>query len=177
MYNLLVSADTGAWNGDPWTIERSRCIRNGEFTDEDIAERFGALSSSQINELLRFPSVFAYEAGCGKDPRFGFIREIISQRQQAQVKVSYDLVECNGFVTADELKALASQLGISTRLEMHHTHWAVKDVDLARVLRDARGVSLPQKYDVVPGSQLRPDEKTGHDLWRRLILQGCSYHI
>ena len=165
MYNLLVTNDTNSWKGDPWIIERSRCIRVSEYTDEDIVKRFGALSAPQVHELLRLPSVFAYESGRGTDPRFGFIRDIIVQQQQARVKVTYDLVECTGFVTADELESLGPQLGISRRWEMGRTHWAVKDVDLARVLRDERRISLPQKDDVVPRLHSRADERTSDDLW------------
>ena len=165
MYNLLVTGDTNAWNGNPWTIERSRCIRPGEFTDEDIAQRFGSLSRTQINELLRLPSVFAYERVCEENPRFGFIREIIVQGQQARVKVKYELVECADFVAAHELESLASQLGIYPRLEMSRTHWAVKDIDLARVLREERGITLPKRDEVVPRLHSRADEQTSDDLW------------
>ena len=165
MYNLLVTNDTNSWKGDPWTIERSRCIRVGEYTDENIVKRFGALSAPQIHELLRLPSVFAYESGRGTDPRFGFIRDIIVQQQQARVKVTYDLIECASFVTADELESLAPQLGISPRCEMSRTHWAVKDVNLARVLRDERGISVPQKDDVFPRLRSRAEERTSDDLW------------
>ena len=164
MYSLLVTSNANAWNGDPFSFERSRCIHPREYTDDDIAERFGSLGASQVDELRYFPSVFAYETGRGQDPHFGFIREIIVQREQARVKLKYALVECPGFVTADELESLASQLGIGQN-EMGRTHWAVKDVDLARVLRDERGVSLPQRDDVVPRLGSRVDGRPKEDLW------------
>ena len=92
MYNLFVSGHTGSWNGDPWTVDRSRCISRTD-TDDDVAERFGDLDTSQVRELGRFPCIFAYEAW-EKDPKFGFIRDVIVLRSQAKVKVKYDLIEC-----------------------------------------------------------------------------------
>ena len=138
MYNLLVSYDTNSWNGDPWTIERDRCIRVGECTDEDIVKRFGALGALEIRGLLRFPSIFAYEMGRGKDPRFGFIRDVIVQRQQARVKLTYDLVECPRFVSADELESLAPRLGISSRRELGSEHPVVNRAGQPRLVVTGR---------------------------------------
>lgn len=148
MYNLFVSGDTSDWNGDPWTVERRRCVQ--EYTDDDLKERFGDLQPQQINELRRLPCVFAYE-GLEKDPKFGFIQEVILLQSQGKVKVKYDLRECDRFVTAEELHEMRSDLGISQD-ELRRTHWAVKEIDLARVLRERKGiVSLPAGPDVPEG--------------------------
>ena len=163
MYNLFVSGHTGSWNGDPWTAERSRCISTEEYTDGDIAKRFVDLDASQIGELSRFPCVFAYEAW-EKAPKFGSIRDVIVLPGQAKVKVKYDLIECEGFLTAAELNELGVELGISES-ERGRTHWAVKDVDLYRVLRDAKGVSLPHTDEVGPSLAPPRSDESGDDLW------------
>ena len=74
-------------------------------------KRFGDLDATQITELRSFPCVFAYEAW-EKAPKFGFIREVIVQRSQAKVKVKYDLIECERFLTAAELDELQVELDI-----------------------------------------------------------------
>ena len=84
-------------------------------------------------------------------PKFGFIRDVIVQESQAKVKVKYDLIEDERFLTADELDELAVALDIS-RWERGRTHWAVKDVDLYRVLLNAKGISLPRRDGVLSGS-------------------------
>ena len=153
MYNLFVSGNTSDWNGDPWTVERDRCVQ--EYTDDDLKERFGDLQQQQIDALRRLPCVFAYE-GLEKDPKFGFIQDVIVFQDQEKVKVKYDLRVCNRFVTAEKLHEIRLDLGIMEN-ELHRTHWAVKDVDLARVLREKNeidslpaGPDLPEFGDVEP---------------------------
>lgn len=53
MYNLFVSANDEAWNGEPWLIERSRCVR--EYTSDAIQDAFGALGGEEVDQLRRFP--------------------------------------------------------------------------------------------------------------------------
>lgn len=147
MYNLFVSGNTSDWSGDPWTVERRRCVQ--EYTDDDLKERFGDLQPQQINALRRLPCVFAYEGWKG-EPKFGFIQEVILLQDQGKVKVRYDLRKCDRFVTAEEFYEMRFDIGIQQN-ELGRTHWAVKDVDLARVLREKNGVSLPACPDLPEG--------------------------
>ena len=163
MYNLFVSGYSGSWNGNPWTVDRSRCVRSTEYTDADIAERFGDLDASQVRELMTLPCIFAYEAW-EKAPRFGFIREVVTQRSQAKVKIKYDLVECERFLTADEFSELEMELDVRGP-ERRRTHWAVKDVDLHRVLLDAKGIALPRRGDVVLGPDPPAASAVDDELW------------
>ncbi len=137
MYNLFVSADPNSWNGDPWVIEVGRCIR--EYTDTHLTARFGDFTPSQVDELRRLRSVFSYESQCNKAPHFGVIRAAFRRRQK--VRIEYDLIPLDRFLTAAELVDLEFELDIS-RWEMNRTHWAVKDVNLGKELH-AKGISLP----------------------------------
>ena len=138
MYNLLVSADGQAWGGAPWTIELGRCVR--EYTDKAITIKFGDLTQEQVRELKRFPCVFAYEASCKKDPVFGVLRDVITR--QGEVRIDYDIIPIAPFIKAEDVDGLAFALDIS-KWEMNRTHWAVKDVDLAKELHSC-GITLPQ---------------------------------
>ena len=137
MYNLFVSGNEDAWEGQPYLMETSRCVR--EYTDTEITKRFADLDATAIGELQRLPTIFAYESGCKKPPRFGVIRNIT--KRQGQVRIEYELKGVEPFMTVDDLTTLAFELDIE-KYEMNRTHWAVKDVNLARELR-ALGISLP----------------------------------
>lgn len=137
MYNLLVSENDKSWNGDPWVTDTSRCVR--EYTDNAITIKYGDLTPENLDELRRFPCIFAYEAACKKDPLFGVIRNVISRQNES--RIDYDIIPVDPFITANDLEELAFQLDID-KWEMNRTHWAVKDVDLARELH-AKGVQLP----------------------------------
>ncbi len=95
MYNLLVSADNESWSGDPWVIETSRCVR--EYTDNAITIKYGDLMPDNVNDLRRFPCVFAYETGCKKDPLFGLIRNVVSRQKESRIE--YDIIKVAPFLT------------------------------------------------------------------------------
>lgn len=138
MYNLLVSGNDEAWNGEPWILEAGRCVR--EYTDSEITKTFGDFSSSQVEALRRFPCIFAYEAGWKKDPKFGILRDVV--KRQGKVKIEYEVVELDQFITHQDILDLQFELDISD-LEMNRTHWAIKNVNLAKELA-AKGVHLPR---------------------------------
>lgn len=138
MYNLFVSAGIAAWNGDPWTIEVGRCVR--EYTDKDITTRFGELEAGAIAELKLLPSVFAYESSNQRDPNFGIIRDVVCRQQQ--VRVEYELRPVAPFLTWQDLDELTFELDIE-KWEMNRTHWAVKNVNLQQELQKARNIILP----------------------------------
>jgi hypothetical protein len=137
MYNLFVSDDDKAWERDHYFLDTGRCVR--EYTDTKLTKRFGELDAAAISELQRFPCIFAYETPNGKSPKFGVIRDIT--KRQGQVRIDYEIIEIKSFMTAQDLIDLAFELDIQ-KYELHRTHWAVKDVDLAKELK-VRGVTLP----------------------------------
>jgi TIR domain len=137
MYHLFVSGDDEDWQGNPWQIELSRCVR--EYTAEEITKAYGGLTPAQIDELRRYPCIFAYEAVHKLNPKFGLIRSVTVR--QGQVRIEYELHQVSPFLTADQLETLAFELDIG-KWEMNRTHWAMKDVDLAKELH-RQGITLP----------------------------------
>jgi hypothetical protein len=119
MYNFLVSAMPGTWDGEPWKVELSRCVR--EYTDNEITSRYGELDAAAIAELKRFPSLFAYESGNDLAPKFGVIRDII--KRQGDVRIQYEIVPVEPFLTHRDLVALSFELDIG-KWELNRTHWA-----------------------------------------------------
>lgn len=137
MYNLFVSGNSMAWRGKPFSLAIGRCIRG--YSDTKIMRRYGELDENSINELQRFPCIFAYETVCNLPPKFGEILDIT--RQQTQVLIDYELIELDNFLSSQDLIDLALNLDI-LQWELNTTHWAVKDVDLAKEL-NVKGISLP----------------------------------
>jgi hypothetical protein len=137
MYNLLVSDKEEDWEGRPWVIESDRCIT--EYTDTEITKRFGKLGNVAITELQRLPCIFAYESACKKAPKFGLIRSI--KNRPGQVRIEYEIKEVDPFLSAEDLLLMAIDLDI-LKWELNRTHWAVKDINLAKELR-VRGIVLP----------------------------------
>lgn len=75
-----------------------------------------------------------------KDPKFGILRDVVMR--QGKVKIEYELVELNQFIKHEEILDLQFELDISD-WEMNRTHWAVKNVNLAKELA-TKGVHLPR---------------------------------
>lgn len=138
MYNLLVSADENSWNGTPFEIDLSQCIR--EYTDRDIVEKYQDLTDDIVHEIKRFPCLFVYESPCEKDSKFGLIRNVIKRRNI--VSIEYDIIEIEPFLTYQDLNELSFRLDI-TGWELNRTHWAIKNINLADELH-AKGIILPQ---------------------------------
>lgn len=138
MYNLFVSGNDEEWSGEPFILEISRCVR--EYTDAEITNKYGELTSEQVDAIRRFPCVFAYEAGWKKDPKFGIVREVI--KRQGKAKIEYELVDLDKFIAHSDIEEMRFELDISD-WEMNRTHWAIKDINLAKEL-SAKGVILPR---------------------------------
>lgn len=157
MYNLLVANTAKEWNGDPFLIEIDRCIAAHEHTDKKIAAKYGSLSPSQIDEIIAFPCIFAYETQCNRDPKFGFIREITKRQRQGQVKIRYEIFQLNPFLAYSDFEEMHFELDIDF-WEYNRRHWAIKDVDLPKELaakkiylpqtgnRDSKGINVPEYH-------------------------------
>jgi len=137
MYHLFVEGNEQAWQGEPLQIELSRCVR--EYTADAITKTYGDLTPAQVDELRRHPCIFAYEAARKLNPKFGLIRNVTVR--QGEARIEYEIHQVVPFLTADQLKGLAFELDIG-KWEMNRTHWAVKDVDLAKELH-RHGITLP----------------------------------
>ena len=187
MYNLLVSGNENDWNGEPFVLAWSRCV--SEYTDPEIAARFDALNAEQVRELCSLPCVFAYEAQCLKDPKFGVLRSV-ERRGARDVRIEYAILPCEGFVTAGDLESMGRLLDIRG-FELNRTHWAVKDVDLARELA-GKGIALPgwasgsrrsvdiehHRFEVAlsfPGEQRDYVERVAEELEYVLGADACFY--
>jgi TIR domain-containing protein len=133
MYNLLMTAASGAWNDPTWVLSMDRFL---EHTNPAIGARYQSLSDAVVEELKALPALFTYERFVGEPARVGRIIEI--QRRTREIKITLAHDPTVPPIPADVVSGLYPQLDVDTKLEIHRTHWAVKEVDLVAVLREAK---------------------------------------
>ena len=105
-----------------------------------------SMSDSVVEELKSLPTLFTYEKFVGEPARVGRITEI--QRRARELKITLALDPTVPPIQPPVLEKLYNDLDIEPKVEVHRTHWAVKEVDLVRVLKSAGIVTaerlLPQ---------------------------------
>jgi hypothetical protein len=128
MYNLFVTFTKNQWEKGAYEYRPDRVIKIG--TDNDLKDRFSSLDESAVEELLTFPCLFVYEEGQGDEIRIGWLTRI--KQRGHETRIEFEIEEEISPLSRDQLKPLLSSLDL--RNELTTTHWAVKDVDLFRVL-------------------------------------------
>jgi len=130
LYNLLVTANEGAWDLPAYEYDRTRFL---EYTSESLKARFKSLTADAIEELKSFPTLFAYE-GTDEPVRLGYLRRIRGRGRS--ILIEYEFDEAIPTFRFGVLQPLAVQLDIGG-WEMSRTHWAVKEEDLFAILSSA----------------------------------------
>jgi len=143
MYNLLVTAQEGAWDSPFYKYDRSRFL---EYTNDDIATTYKNLTEKKIATLKSLPCIFAYE-GTDSDIRIGRLKSI--EERGRSILIQYEFYPTIPPISFADIEPIADGLDIR-RWEMSRTHWAVKDEDLFERLRTAgiiepATVELPEK--------------------------------
>ncbi|MGF6604598.1 hypothetical protein P3T23_009354 [Paraburkholderia sp. GAS448] len=137
-YNLLMSGNEEAWTGTSWAME---CSRVFEHTHDDVKRPFAALDDVALGSLMSFPTIFAYEKYLRASARVGRITEVT--RRQSEFAFTFAFDPTVSPIPYDTFMALLRELDIESKREVNRSHWAVKNVDLARVLYGAGLTSSP----------------------------------
>jgi hypothetical protein len=128
MYHLLISGL--GWAAARDTLSASRVF---EYTDEEISAEFMPGGKLDTIKIASIPAILTSEISGNKTAiaRIGTIHKIrISGKD---VVIEYRFEPDYPILTNRDLKEMADELGIS-EFEFHRTHWAIKDVDLFKVL-------------------------------------------
>ena len=128
MFNLLVRGS--GWSGNRDTMILSRVF---EYTDQEIGGRYSNSQDPNFSALMSLPSIFMEESSQNEQEvaRVGTI--IKAKAVGSEVRLQYIYDPDIPPITNQRLRALATDLEIED-FEFSRTHWAVKDVDLFRVL-------------------------------------------
>lgn len=137
MYSLIVTAQSGAWNEGRYALPESRF---GEYTAEQILDGYEDLGEQAISKLQALPTLLAYEQQHDLPARLARVTRI-RRSSGAQIRFEYQEIEEVPHIPRDQLLEMVWDLDIND-WELNRTHWAMKDVDLLRVLRE-NGISVP----------------------------------
>lgn len=144
MYHLLMA-------GQGWEKTRDRLPagRVFEYTDEEIASAFQSQGKFDVDKISSIPAIFTSEIVGNETARahIGAIRKV--QVSGKDVIIDYFLDEHVSSLTNRDLRELSSELGIED-FEFHRVHWAVKNVDLYKVLysHELRKVPKPKVFRI-----------------------------
>lgn len=118
------------WSEARDTMPHSRIFEN---TETHIEEKFTNEGNLEFNALISLPTVFLQETD-DADNQIVKIGEITRARISGKdIAIEYDYDSTIPPLTNSQLQALADELDIK-KSEFRRTHWAVKEVDLFRVL-------------------------------------------
>jgi hypothetical protein len=128
MFNLLVKGNGWADGRDTMFAERTF-----EYTDDEISKRYTVGGQIQFNALLRLPALFVEESDNSPDQlaHVGTITRARLSGRTISLEYAYDTTLPP--ITNKMLESAATELDMDD-FEFSRTHWAVKDVDLFRVL-------------------------------------------
>lgn len=139
IYNLLISNNEEAWESDSCILDFDRFL---EYTDQDLKEKFIKLGKGEINEIINYPCIFAYEEGWEKDASVGYITDIIVR--QGKIKITFRKEKV---ISVENLHALKFELDIRN-WELNRTHWAIKKVNLHKELQSINLSSVNRPIDI-----------------------------
>lgn len=127
MFNLLISAS--AWGEGRDTVMGGRLF---EFTDDEIAAKFKDSTKILLNEIIQLPCLFMQE---GMDNQLAHVGTITRARFTGRdVAIDYTFDLDIPPLLNRTIFARKTDFDINNDFEFSRTHWAIKDIDLYRVL-------------------------------------------
>lgn len=129
MYNLLVKSN--GWSESRDEIDLSRIF---EYTENYVKAIFTQGETIDFNSLTKHPCLFMQETwnnGSQQNARVGTIINVVQSRNTLRIEYAFD--NSISPLTNEQIGEVAAEFGIYD-FEFSRTHWAVKDIDLYKVL-------------------------------------------
>jgi len=129
LYNLLVK-------GIGWSESRDviDCSRMFEYTENYLKEIFTTNESIDIDRLVRMPCLFMQETWHDGSQQYARVGSIVSAVKSGNlINIEYAFDSSIPPLTNEQIKEVAVEFGVAD-FEFSRTHWAVKDIDLYKVL-------------------------------------------
>ena len=153
MYNLLVKSN--GWSDSRDDMDSSRVF---EYTESYLSEQFSSGGDIDLEKLSKLPCLFMQETwhdGSQQNARVGSIISAVKAGSSIKIEYAYD----NSIppLSNEQIKVVQSEFGIAD-FEFSRTHWAVKDIDLFKVLlrylKPRR--QLPTVFNISEVEQIEP---------------------
>lgn len=155
MYCLLVHAV--GWNGRRGSLQSSRAF---EYTEERILELLRTDDGLNYQLAATYPALFMSEDRWDEPDPIAHVGEILSIRNNdGDLSISYRFDPAIPPIRNSQLHELSAELEIAD-FEFSRTHWAMKDVDLFRVLLE----NQPARRQQPRVFQLNDPEEIQQDL-------------
>jgi len=126
MFNLIVS--TGVQSDTSGTILAARVF---EYTEDALKIRFMPNGRLNVSDVMSFPTVFMQEGLDDEVAGVGWLSRIELQGRDYQLNFALDSAVPR--LTNKAIHEMASDLRMD-EWEFSRNHWAIKDVDLFRIL-------------------------------------------
>lgn len=139
MYSLIVWEALDELTGRTLSVSRQRFL---EYTDSDLATSLMTLSGEALDALAKWPMLVMTEGQTDEEANVVFAESIRPVRDDIVVRFREGRV---GPILNEQIWKLRRTLDIAD-WEFSRSHWAVKEVDLAQVLREA-GFSIPAELE------------------------------
>lgn len=129
MYNLLVKGN--GWGDSRDEMAFSRIF---EYTEDYLKRRFKSDGDIDLDSFIKFPCLFMQETWHDASQQNARVGTIVNAAKSMDVvKIEYAFDNSIPPLTNERLKEVAREFGISD-FEFSRTHWAIKDIDLYKVL-------------------------------------------
>lgn len=129
MYNLLVKSN--GWSDSRDEMDSSRIF---EYTEKYLKDQFQTGDTIEVDTLIKMPCLFMQETWHDDSQQNARVGSIISAVKTGRViKIEYAFDNSIPPLTNDQIQKVSSEFGIED-FEFSRTHWAVKDIDLYKVL-------------------------------------------
>ena len=155
MYNLFVTSDIGYWEQNrDYEFERDRV---SEYLDNNIADEY----RENLSKRQDLPCLFSYERFEG----YGRVGRLQSVREDAwRIAIKYQLDDAFPPIPIFSKDAYL-RFGCSG-LECYTTHWAVKNIDLYKVVAEIYGEKIrdanPSPVSASDMEQIWGSDNAGH---------------
>lgn len=168
MYNLFMGYIGPDETENEVAVSASRFL---EYTDSETQMRYRTLSPDAVREIKSYPCLFMREH-CEGGAFVGSITNITASGRD--YRVIFDRNADIGIISAADIERIALELGIE-EFEFYRTHWAIKNIDLLRVLwennipkpiEEAPTQDIPENKPAEEGSEFNKDQVFivhGHD--------------
>lgn len=128
MFSLLVSGS--GWADDRDSLPSGRAF---EYTEDSLASRFKPNGKFDFAAIMKLPVLFMEESSAAKN-QIARVGRLLSARESGRaIVLEYAFDSAVPPLTNAVVESFAQELDIG-EWEFTRTHWAIKDVDLFRVL-------------------------------------------
>lgn len=149
MYNLFIGYIGPSDTDNEVSISASRFL---EYTDSETQMRYRSLGADAVREIKSYPCLFMHEHCEGG----AFVAHILNITAEGRdYRVTFERDTNFGAVATEDIFRVALELEID-EFEFYRTHWAIKNVDLLRVLREN---NIPEQSIERPSVQDVPENK------------------